>query len=378
MGKGRGKYHTPSQAAKLFGNNTALTSRESGLSNGASSNGGGGGNAVSGDSWGMVAPAANNGGGGFGNGGGFGGSGFGGGSGGFGGSGFGDSGGNTDRFADPGKETEITIQVYNGNLPRIIGKGGSSIQQISADSSARVDIDKDGGDGDTTPIKISGSQLNVDHAKKLIDEICQKFKGIVGDSNGGGGGGGGFGGGGGGFGGEETTIDIWIPEDKCGRVIGRGGSKIGEIQDDTGANVKVHGRETAEDGKVMITLSGASGSCEKAQKIIEELTAERGGGGGGGGYNPTGPQVMLDMWVETGRLGRLIGKGGSMIREVGDKFNIRIDISKDNIKDQDTGVVLTGSDEDTKNAKTHIDELTERDQMDTTDFGAAADDGGGW
>ena len=362
LGKGRGKYHTPSQAAKLFGNNTAITSRDNGLSNGASSNGGGGfgGNAVSGDAWGMAAPASDNGG--FGNGGGFGAS-----TGGF--------GGNTDRFADPDKEVDITIQVYNGNLPRIIGKGGSSIQQISADSSARVDIDKDGGNGDTTPIKISGSQLNVDHAKKLIDEICQKFKGIVGDSNGGGGGGGG----GGGFGGEETTIDIWIPEDKCGRVIGRGGSKIGEIQDDTGANVKVHGRETAEDGKVMITLSGASGSCDKAKKIIEELTGgSGGGGGGGGGYNPSGPQVMLDMWVETGRLGRLIGKGGCKIREIGDEYNIRIDISKDNIKDQDTGVVLTGSDEDTKRAKVYIDELTERDQMDNTDFGAAADDGGGW
>lgn len=282
---------------------------------------------------------------------------------------------NTDRFADPNKEVEIKFDVLNSNLPRIIGKGGSKIQEITAESSANIDIEKDDADATKTPIILKGSQLNCDHAKKMIDEICMRFNGLcdgAGGSSNGGGGGGGFGGGSDGPSSEE---DIWIPEDKCGRVIGRGGSKISEIQDDTGCNVKVHGRETAEDGKVMVTLTGSDSQRSKAKGIIEGLTADRGGGGGGGFSMPADAEPM-EMWVESGRLGRVVGKGGTKIREIQDTFSVRVDIQKDNIKDDDTMVILTGSPSNTQQAKDHIDELTERSSKpDSGDFGG--DSGGG-
>ena len=281
---------------------------------------------------------------------------------------------NTDRFADPNKEVEIKFNVLNSNLPRIIGKGGSNIQNIQAESSANIDIEKRDSDGTITPVILKGSQLNCDHAKKMIDEICSKFNGLCDDSgtvsksNGGGAPGGDDG--------PSEDEDIWIPEDKCGRVIGRGGSKIGEIQDDTGCNVKVHGRESAEDGKVMVTLTGSPGQRAKAKGIIEGLTADR-GGGGGGGFNMPADAEPLEMWVESGRLGRVVGKGGTKIREIQDLFSVRVDIKKEEIKDDDTMVILTGSPASTQQAKEYIDELTERSlKPESGDFGGGNDDWG--
>lgn len=283
---------------------------------------------------------------------------------------------NTDRFADSGQEVEVQFNVYNSNLARIIGKGGSNIQDIMAQSSATIDINKRDSDGNITPVVLKGSQLNCDHAKKLIDEICIKFNGLC---EGAGGttssNGGAFGGmASGGDDGPREDEDIWIPEDKCGRVIGRGGSKIQEIQDDSGANVKVHGRETAEDGKVMVTLSGSAAQRAKAKEIIERCTADRGSGGGGGGFSMPADAEPFEMWVETCRLGRVVGKGGSKIREIQDQFSIRVDIKKDEIKDDDTMVILTGSPSSTQQAKEFIDDLCERSQK--PDFNSGAGGGG--
>lgn len=292
------------------------------------------------------------------------------------------SNGNTDRFADSGEEVEVTFKVYNKCLPRIIGRGGSTIQQLQEESSAQINIEKREDDGTATPVVLKGSKLNVDHARKLIDDICEKFGGKY-DNGGGASGGGGFGSGGGfgGFGGmagggddgPQEDEDIWIPEDKCGRVIGRGGSKINEIQSDTGANVKVHDRDSAQDGKIMVTLTGSEGQRSKARKIIEELTA--GGGGGGGRWERTSDMEEFDMWVETCRIGRVVGKGGCKIKEIQDTFNCRVDISKTETKDDDTLVTLTGLPDKTKEAKEYIDELCER-HLKQESFAASGAGGG--
>lgn len=63
-------------------------------------------------------------------------------------------------------------------------------------------------------------------------------------------------------------ITIKIHPDKIGDVIGKGGSTIRGITEETGATIDI-----AEDGTIKIASVEAS-SGEKAKKIIEELTAE--------------------------------------------------------------------------------------------------------
>ena len=218
---------------------------------------------------------------------------------------------NNDQFADPDKEVEIKFMIYNSNIARVIGKKGASIIAIREESSAEINIDKESS-GDKSEVTLKGSQHNVAEARRLIDDICRKFNGICdedsvqtssmpGDD------------------GPSTEEDIWIPEDKCGRVIGSRGSKIQEIQDSSGANVKVHGRETAEGGKVKVTIGGTPSQIENAKTQIQSLTKDR----DGPSFRLPDDAETLEILVRSGRLGRLIGKGGSKMKEIQELYSIR-------------------------------------------------------
>ncbi|XP_034243433.1 probable ATP-dependent RNA helicase DDX43 [Thrips palmi] len=100
-------------------------------------------------------------------------------------------------------------------------------------------------------------------------------------------------------GGDTTTINV--DSQYLGRIIGKGGSKIRELESESGARIKVN-RDDAT-----VVLSGSSDSQQRAKEMIDELmTDNRRGGGGGygggrndrnerfggrGGYNNSGPDM---------------------------------------------------------------------------------------
>lgn len=79
-------------------------------------------------------------------------------------------------------------------------------------------------------------------------------------------------------GGDDSTT-ITVDSQYLGRIIGKGGSKIRELESESGARIKVNRDEAT------VVLSGSSDSQQRAKEMIEELTTDnRRGGGGGGGY----------------------------------------------------------------------------------------------
>ena len=70
-------------------------------------------------------------------------------------------------------------------------------------------------------------------------------------------------------------------------------------------------------------------------------------------------QGSLDVWVETTKLGRVIGKGGFQIRKIESMYGVRVDIKKDEVQEYDTKVILTGSEEDAMSAKDFIYDLVD-------------------
>ncbi|CAH1101226.1 unnamed protein product [Psylliodes chrysocephalus] len=107
-----------------------------------------------------------------------------------------------------------------------------------------------------------------------------------------GGGGGGYGSGGGGSGYREGRRDdgyrnsnsggqnwrddkfevMYVPSMKVGRVIGRGGSKINELQSESGARIQVTKDIEGED--TLVKLFGDESCITKAKELITELTTE--------------------------------------------------------------------------------------------------------
>ncbi|XP_076260072.1 putative ATP-dependent RNA helicase DDX43 [Rhynchophorus ferrugineus] len=66
---------------------------------------------------------------------------------------------------------------------------------------------------------------------------------------------------------------MWIPTKFVGKVIGRGGSKISDLQYESGANIHVT-KDTNED-KTLLKIFGSVESIRKATQLINEIAQER-------------------------------------------------------------------------------------------------------
>lgn len=212
----------------------------------------------------------------------------------------------------------------------------------------------------------------------------------------GGGGGGGYGGG---RGGGESEV-MQVESRNVGRIIGRGGAKIRELQDDSGAKIQV-GREEDEYGMKTVEISGGPDEVQAAKQMIEQcLSADfsggrggggggrggyggdrdrgygggrdggrdsygdrrgggggyggggRGGGGGGGYGGDSGPTETV--YVDSSEVGRIIGRGGSRIREMQDESGCRIKVSREGGANGLSSVDLSGSKACIEDAKKRI------------------------
>jgi len=84
-------------------------------------------------------------------------------------------------------------------------------------------------------------------------------------------------------GGSSQRIDV--PNSYIGRIIGRGGSRIRELQDDSGARINICKDEATSDN-TPVELVGSQDCQDRARELIEGILQEQqsfGGGGGGGG-----------------------------------------------------------------------------------------------
>ncbi|XP_069127188.1 probable ATP-dependent RNA helicase DDX53 [Argopecten irradians] len=199
--------------------------------------------------------------------------------------------------------------------------------------------------------------------------------------------GGGFGRGGGGFGSRgqnnETrpnrgawgsrnqgssgdSLIFFIQKFQVGRIIGKQGSKIRELQDETGARITVS-REDNGNGENQVEISGSEEERNLAKTKIDDLISgnfgessnrQRFGGSGsrderfGGSRDDT-----ISMFVQNNDVGKIIGKGGSKIRELQDETGARIKVSREENDDGENKVDIQGSEEARNKAKEKIEEL---------------------
>ncbi|KYN40574.1 putative ATP-dependent RNA helicase DDX43 [Trachymyrmex septentrionalis] len=69
---------------------------------------------------------------------------------------------------------------------------------------------------------------------------------------------------------------MYIDSNNIGRLIGRGGSKIKALQEDSGARINID-KQHNENGQSAVTLTGTDNAQQRAKSLIEELLIERGG-----------------------------------------------------------------------------------------------------
>lgn len=191
----------------------------------------------------------------------------------------------------------------------------------------------------------------------------------------------------GGFGGGSSET-VMVESKDIGKIIGRGGQNIKELEARTHTKVKVS-REEDGNGMKSVEITGNDQEISDAKILIEEYLTQgqdsgaRGGGGGyggrrddgwgrrdnygdrdggyrqggyrqGGGGGGGGEQETI--YIESGSVGKFIGKGGSNIQDLEHKSGCRIKVSKGGDDSGLSSVELIGSSRDISVCKRQIED----------------------
>ncbi|KAK7096171.1 tudor and KH domain-containing protein-like isoform X2 [Littorina saxatilis] len=134
-----------------------------------------------------------------------------------------------------------------------------------------------------------------------------------------------------------------------------GGDDIEEIQEETGARVTFHDRDTNRDSKDdrTVIIRGSTEAAQKAELMIHQIISDM-------------PKIITEEVEVPGYcLGRLIGRGGESIREMSrvSKCKIFIDRTQDSrATHAPRTITITGPQEQIQLAKTLIEEKVEEEE----------------
>eukprot|EP00731_Ephydatia_muelleri_P024181 Em0016g452a len=240
----------------------------------------------------------------------------------------------------------IDIKVPNRMVGLIIGRGGEMINRLQAESGARLQVAPDGSEiNGERQVTIYGNTDAVDKAKGLVNKVVEDAGGqttlmstggggggisiggggVGGGGMGGGGGGGGMGGGGmgGGDGGGQECIELLIPANKVGLVIGKGGEMIKALQERAGCKMQM-----IQDGQY-------ASAPEKPLRMTGSRMACQARGLGGGfqngvpqtievSYNSYGFPQTIEVQVPKGLVGFVIGRNGEHINNIQNTCGVRL------------------------------------------------------
>lgn len=252
----------------------------------------------------------------------------------------GDGGGPTGHYGPPtgagggGKDdNSFDMQVPRDLVGYIIGRGGETIRDLQLKSGAHIQIVREDESTMGAPhriVNLSGTQDAVDLATKLIQKLIDerasggrgdfrerddrdrldRYGGVNPDGS--------------------DTMELLVPNDRVGLIIGRGGCTIKAIQQRTGTSITIPQTPDPNTPNMrLITIRGTMDAKEAAKQEITQMLSEdsgpRGGGGGGhygGGRNTT----TIYMQVPNDRVGVVIGKRGETIRGIQDRHGVRIQV----------------------------------------------------
>ncbi|XP_061377688.1 poly(rC)-binding protein 3 isoform X2 [Danaus plexippus] len=146
----------------------------------------------------------------------------------------------------------IRLIMQGKEVGSIIGKKGEIVKRFREESGAKINIS----DG-SCPERIVTVTGNTSSIFKAFTLICKKFEEWCSQFNEGGGGSR-----------APITLRLIVPASQCGSLIGKGGSKIKEIRDVTGANIQVASEMLPNSTERAVTISG---TCDAITQCIYHI-----------------------------------------------------------------------------------------------------------
>lgn len=153
----------------------------------------------------------------------------------------------------------LRLLMHGKEVGSIIGKKGETVKRIREESSARVNISE--GTCPERIITITGSTESVFRAFTMItykleeDLMALVANGTISTK-------------------PPVTLRLVIPASQCGSLIGKGGTKIKEIRESTGAQIQVAGDLLPNSTERGVTISGSQDSVIQCVKLICNVILE--------------------------------------------------------------------------------------------------------
>nr|XP_039269797.1 far upstream element-binding protein 1-like isoform X1 [Styela clava]XP_039269799.1 far upstream element-binding protein 1-like isoform X1 [Styela clava] len=260
----------------------------------------------------------------------------------------------------------------NFNLPDklvglIIGKGGDNITRLQLETGCRIQIAQDCQPGmEDRPCTLTGTPEQIQQCRQHLQDVVNKASmggpnnvaGIEEMSGGG----------------AQTVVQLMIPPDKCGLIIGKGGETIKSLQQNIGVKMMLIQDTTQNTGMDKpLRISGDPLKVQNAKQAVEQMMAQhdaqkaqqraQGGGGGGGRNNDQfggmGAPHRISIPVPKPAVGVVIGKGGDMITRIQSETQTRVQFKQE---DDDPSVghrmcTISGTHEGVQEAIHKINEL---------------------
>lgn len=155
---------------------------------------------------------------------------------------------------------------------------------------------------------------------------------------------------------KHITRQLKIPKDSVGVVIGRGGSNIKQIQEET--VTKINFGDEKDESERVCEIRGSPESVEKACFMIRSIIANQ-------------PLIITsELFVPQQAVGRIIGKNGTVIRSISTQSSARINVdryysekeaSENTLRER--RVVIQGTEEQVALAKSLILEKVEEHRV---------------
>ncbi|KAK0046017.1 far upstream element-binding protein 2-like isoform X2 [Biomphalaria pfeifferi] len=264
--------------------------------------------------------------------------------------------------------TVVEMNIPGSKVGLIIGKGGETIRQLQERAGVKMVMiqDSNAPSAQDKPLRISGEPSKCQRAKEMVLDLLAEKDGIP---RPGGGNYNEFGspmghmGHGGGGGGGPNGMDIGVPRQGVGLVIGKGGDMIKKIQAETGAKVQFK-QDDGQSQDRICSVTGPPDKVNQAVRMIQDLLAKANimggqpihnnfgpmgpgpgndmgrGGPGNGPFSPPGPrggmggrfdpnfQDHTSFSVPADKCGLVIGKGGETIREINRQSGAHVELDR--------------------------------------------------
>ncbi|XP_057975747.1 uncharacterized protein LOC131163060 isoform X2 [Malania oleifera] len=197
----------------------------------------------------------------------------------------------------PTSENQTTsrkMEVPNNKVGVLIGKAGDTIRYLQYNSGVKIQITRDA-DADpysaTRPVELIGTLENINKAEKLIKDVIAEAdaggspslvaRGFAAAQGSGAG----------------EQIQIQVPNEKVGLIIGKGGETIKNLQTRSGARIQLipqHLPEGDQSKERTVRVTGDRKQIEMAREMIKEVMNQPVRQSHSGGYNqqafrPRGP-----------------------------------------------------------------------------------------